>query len=397
MRILQITSSFPRWEEDYAGLFILQSAIALKGRGMEVEVIAPGAPGVPKNDVLKGIPVHRFTYVFPSGVQKLAYGGGILSNLKISWIARFEILPFFFTLFLKTLQLAKRFDVLHAHWIPTSLPVLLIARLVRKPIVLTVHETDPYHLTFLKTIYAFLLQKTDLVVCVSQAMKIEVLEMGVSSRKIAVVPNGVEVEEEVSSKSIESKDLKLQDSKDTQDFNLLWIGRMVEKKGIIHLIVGMKTIVKEFPQVSLTLVGDGVLRKELEIKSTSLGLQDHIRFEGEHHHREIPQFFEKSTLFVLPSLREPFGVVLLEAMAAGRAVVASRVGGITDIVLQDKTGILVPPKDPEALANAVIHLLKNKSLRKEMGREGERRVLEHYTWEKVAHQMEEVYKGLLNG
>jgi glycosyltransferase involved in cell wall biosynthesis len=389
MRVLIITSSFPRWEEDFAGIFILQMVKALKARGLDVEVISPGAFGVPKDEVLKDIPVHRFTYTFPPRLQKLAYQGGIPSNVKKSWIARLEVIPFLFSIFLKTLQYAKRIDLLHIHWIPISIPVLIVSRLIRKPTVMTVHGSDVYPQGFLKPLSSFLLRKTDRVICVSRSLREKVVELGVPLERVWIVPNGVEVGVERLREFEESSEPRL------QDLQLLWIGRMSEEKGLIDLLKGMKMIIRDFPKVSLILVGDGPLRRELEEKSRFLKIQDYIHFVGERPHGEIREFLRGSSLFVLPSLSEGLPTVLLEAMAFEKAVVATRVGGIPEIVQERKTGLLVPPSSPELLAKAVIHLLGNDRMRTQFGREGKQYVEVHFTWEKSAREIVKIYNSIV--
>jgi glycosyltransferase involved in cell wall biosynthesis len=389
LKVLLVTSSYPRRKGDFAGHFLQQYAEALKTRGNEIEMIVPGDPGVPKEEVQRGITIHRFTYAYPSHLQKLAYGRGIPTNLKNSWIARMELLPFLFAFFLKILRHSRKFDILHAHWIPMGFPTLLAARATQKPFILTVHGSDLYPGGFLKPFYRYILLKANRVVCVSRALKEKVVEMVGDSRRILDVPNGVKFQ------NFES--LRYEEEDELKEPILLWVGRMIEEKGLIILLKGMKNIVREFPKASLTLVGDGDLRNLLEEKTRSMGLMNHVHFAGEQPHHEIPRYLKASTLFILPSLKEGFGVVLLEAMSAEVAVVASRVGGISDIVLHERTGLLVPPEDSDALADAVILLLKNGIERKKMGREGRKRVLEHYTWEKVVQRMEEVYKSLLNG
>lgn len=382
MKVLMITTSFPRVEGDYSGHFILQMALALKERGLEVEVIAPGAPEIPNEEVLQGIPVHRFLYAFPPRLQKLAYEGGILSNLKRSWLARFEILPFFIAVFYKTFLFSKKAQLLHVHWIPTGYPVLLVSRFVRKPLVLTVHGSDLNSLGFLKPFYTFLLRKIDRTVCVSRSLKEGVIGLGISPSKVSVVPNGVELSDE-----------KISESR-TERFNLLWVGRMVVEKGLFDLLEGMKRIVREIPSATLTLVGEGPLRQELEKTALSLDLQDHIIFTGVRPHKDIKEFLRASTLFVLPSLSEGLPIVLLEAMAQERAVVATRVGGIPEVIQDGKTGLLIPPKSPDSLAMAVIRLLRDEKLRMDIGMEGRKRIEIDFSWGKRSEEMARVYDSL---
>ncbi len=143
------------------------------------------------------------------------------------------------------------------------------------------------------------------------------------------------------------------------------------------------------PRLALEVIGDGAERAELESLSRCSGLQDMIHFLGER--RDIPARLARASMFILPSLTEGVSLTLLEAMARGLPVVATRVGGNLEVVVDGKTGILVPPRDPAALAAAMVRLAQNPQLGQEMGRCGRERVEREFSIQEMVRQYEQEY------
>jgi len=163
------------------------------------------------------------------------------------------------------------------------------------------------------------------------------------------------------------------------------------QKGLEYIV---KALARLHPRrrVRLTVIGEdwgGVER--LRSLARSLGVEDRIVFRGLLSRDEVVRAYASAEVFVLPSLFEPFGIVLLEAMAAGLPIVASRVGGIVDVVEDGKTGLLVPSGNPEALADALEHLLSDPTLLEKMGDEGRMRA-PAYSWDQLSPRILEVYR-----
>lgn len=153
-----------------------------------------------------------------------------------------------------------------------------------------------------------------------------------------------------------------------------YVGVIQRIKGIEYLLRSIPSILPEFPNTKFILVGrekDPGLKAELEALSDTLGISERISFLG--HREDIPNIMKSIDLLVVPSLEEAFGFINIEAAAAGVPVVASRVGGIPEVVEDGVTGYLVPPKDPSAIAQAVNHLLGNPELRSQLGLQGRER------------------------
>jgi glycosyltransferase involved in cell wall biosynthesis len=176
---------------------------------------------------------------------------------------------------------------------------------------------------------------------------------------------------------------------------LLVVASLTQEKGIEVLLRAMLFVAPEFPDARLYLVGDGPLRPTLERLTGELGLETWVRFVGIQ--RDVRPFFAACDLALLPSLREGLGLAAIEAMAAGRAVVASSTGGIPEVVAEGETGLLVPPGDAQALAGAVISLLHNPERRRRMGAAGRQRALASFSLARAVSCLEALYEEFLSG
>ena len=172
------------------------------------------------------------------------------------------------------------------------------------------------------------------------------------------------------------------------------VGKMVPIKGHSTMISAAHEVIRAFPAAHFVMVGEGPLEAELRRQGRELSIQDHLHFIkawGE----EAWAWIRKFDLFVLPSLNEGMGRVLIEAMAQARPVIASRVGGIPEIVVDGRTGILVPPNDPKWLADAILKLLKDPDRGRRMGEEGKKRIDSRFSAETMVTRIDQLYQELL--
>ena len=176
---------------------------------------------------------------------------------------------------------------------------------------------------------------------------------------------------------------------------VLCIAAHNEKKALDVLLDAFAETRRTHPGVSLVLVGDGPLRRQLETHAASLGLGADVEFKGEKSRQEIVRLLRDCTFLVLPSRAEPFGMVVTEAMASRKAVIATRVGGIPEIIEHGRSGILVEADDPAALADAMATLLRDAGLRDTLAQAGFRRVLEHFAFTRMGERYVELFAFLL--
>jgi len=198
----------------------------------------------------------------------------------------------------------------------------------------------------------------------------------VPSKKIFVLHNGIDI----------AKFNVIKSSHRNSKKNQVVIGivcRLEPQKGIIYLLLAMRIILAKFPNAKLEIVGDGSLFRELVEYSKNLGISNSVKFFGKF--ADVIPFYKRMDVFVLPSLYEGFGIVLLEAMASGLPIVATNVDGINEVVVDGESGILIPPKNPEAIADAVLKIIENDQL-------SERLILRGYERAKSFDIKENVYK-----
>jgi glycosyltransferase involved in cell wall biosynthesis len=169
--------------------------------------------------------------------------------------------------------------------------------------------------------------------------------------------------------------------------------RLVPVKGIEYLIRAMRLVRAQIPQARLQIAGSGPEQARLQSEADQLGLDDCIEFLG--WQAPLQPWFEDWDVFALPSLEEAFGIAVLEAMAAGLPVVSTAVGGIPELVLNGRTGLLVPSRDPQSLATCLIQILRSPQLRREMGSAAQARALSQFSSERMVGSMRATYESLL--
>ena len=175
------------------------------------------------------------------------------------------------------------------------------------------------------------------------------------------------------------------------------MGRLAEKKGVNYLIESMPIVLKGMHDSKLIIVGDGPEKEKLVELTKTLNLKDNVAFVGSLMNEDLPKYYATADVFVGPSIvtktgdTEGLGVVFLEAIASGTCVIGSNVGGIPDIIINNKTGILVEEKNPYQLASAIVNLMENKMLQKKLIKNAISRIKNAYSWDKVAEKFAEVY------
>ena len=212
--------------------------------------------------------------------------------------------------------------------------------------------------------------------------------------KIVVIPNGINLRDFDIPYTKEECRRKLRLPRDKKI--LLFFGYLSPYKGPDVLVRTMSRVVKDVPDTELVFVGKGVMKNELEMISKRLGVEKNVKFAGFVEESLKALYYKAADVFVLPSTMstESFGIVNLEAMACSLPIIASRIGGVPDVVKDGENGLLVPPRDSEKLADAIIYLLENKGIRERMGKNGRKKV-EDYSWERIAEETEKVYEVLI--
>lgn len=225
------------------------------------------------------------------------------------------------------------------------------------------------------------------IIALTNFEKEVLISCGLQRRRIVVIPHGVAL---IPRRNGLRKRLGLENK-----FVILTVARFVAQKGHRYLIDSIPSVIRRFDAHYLMVGRESAILPSLREYSKRLNVDKNITFLTSLSDDDLSAAYTESDIFVLPSLYESFGMVLLEAMAAGKPVVATNVGGIAEIVEDGKTGIVVPPADPESLSIAVQSLLRSGELRSKLGEEAQRNVLENYRWSTVADRTEAVYEDAL--
>jgi glycosyltransferase involved in cell wall biosynthesis len=387
-RLLVLTSTFPRWKDDTDPPFVYELCLRLK-KHYDIHVLAPHYPGSAIEEKLAGLQVTRFRY-FMSSWEFLAYGtgGGILAKLKRS-PGYYGLIPFFFVgELISTIRILRRcrYDLIHAHWlIPQGLIAVIAIFLTsrRIPVLCTSHGGDLYGLKgWLPTrLKKWIITNSKALTVVSWSMREEVKGLVADHEKVHVIPMGTDLKNRfIPPKTRQNKG------------SLLFVGRLVEKKGLRYLIDALPLILKKHPQASLRIAGDGPEKGTLQSQSKRLGISDHVRFLGAVKNELLPALYQTSYVVVFPSViandgdREGFGLVLVEALGCECATVVTDLPAIQDIVVDGKTGFVVPQKNVQKLAEKIISLLDDPEMGQSVGKKGGRFVVERYDWDEIAKQ-----------
>jgi glycosyltransferase involved in cell wall biosynthesis len=306
MKVVVVTTSYPRAPGDVAGVFVQQAVEALRDEGVTVEVVSPAV-------------VRHYG---------IAYGDGIVNNLRRRpW--RVLALPLFLWQLARAVRrVGRNADVVHAHWLPCGVPALA----ARRPVVLQLWGSDVALARRLRWLFRPIVRRASLVVCASEALAEEGRRLG--ARAVRVIPAAVDVPEHLPDPD--------------EPPHLLYVGRLSEEKGVRDLAAAARGL-------PLVVVGDGPLRNELP---GALGFVPH---------EELGAYYARAAAVVVPSRREGYGMTAREAMAYGRPVVATSVGGLAEAVEDGVTGLLVPPGEPVALREALERVLADGELRERLG------------------------------
>jgi glycosyltransferase involved in cell wall biosynthesis len=341
--------------------------------------------------------LERFIAMLAEGLDKekydvevwcIAEGGSVADELKKAGVqVRVLGIPTYHSpsAILKLTREVKKAapDIIHTHGYFASTIGRIAAKLAGAPVVIThLHTTFSLRRFRNVAIDRFLNLFTDKIICISKEVRDTFINAGYRIEgKAVVIYTGVD-----------SRKYALSDHDGTHNV-LSIVASLFPHKGHAYLLEAVSMLAKDFPDLTLQVIGEGCLRNELEETCKALGLSSRVRFLGKRN--DIPELLSRSSLFVLPSLREGLGVAIIEAMASGLPVVASDVGGIKEVVADGLSGLLCPPGDAEALARAIRRLLSDPQMMERMGRRGREICEERFRVETMLEKVGTLYTELV--
>ncbi|MFP4458370.1 MAG: glycosyltransferase family 4 protein [Candidatus Zixiibacteriota bacterium] len=393
MKVCHVVTAFARNEKDQ---FITPWMISMlkqqQNIGIDNTVFAPAWKGL-KANIFEGIRVKRFRY-FIKKFEVFSHDNSFPSQIKNNFLyAPLGLfLLFFGAISLARLLKKEDFDLVHIHWpLPLSLMTVFLPKDL--PIVYTYYSAE---IVFFKNLAAPLrwffkgfIKKAKKHIVISSYTK-EIFHKNFPEFEVITIPACHQFPSEI-------RDAKFPEKK---PYRLLFVGRLVPRKGVRYLIEAMASLLEEI-DVELTIIGDGVLFDELSDLAETLKVNDKVEFFGFVSHEEKLKTYYNSDLFVLPACfddnndTEGLGMVLVEALSYGCPVIASKVGGIVDIVKDGKTGLLFEEKSPEAIKNAVLTIFEDPELYMRLARDGAEFVKAKFDSKNIAKRIIKVYESAI--
>ena len=371
MKILIVTSNYPRWSGDSTTPFVHNFARELVNQGVQVRVVAPHFKGAKYKDEMDGVEIRRFRYWLPESGQTVCYQGGALGNLKKSWLNKLKLpvlvaCEFFFTL-LQTLSWKPTW--INSHWlIPQGFLCALVSKLTGTKHVATIHGGDVLALDtrFLRKFKAFTLKHSDIVTVNSSVTKAKAEAISPSTvSNLVLLPTGILAIPELNKDEVSA--VRTQLLPEPKEFLLLFVGRVNEEKGVKELIEATKILLTDGYSVHLAVVGRGHQEQQFKALVGELNIESSVTFVGWVNFSEIYHYYAAADIFIGPSKRaengavEAQGLTFVEAMLAGCKVVGTNSGGIPDAVIDGKTGWLAEPGNAISLSNKIKRALDNES------------------------------------
>lgn len=391
LRVGVVTTSFPLKTQPYSGIFIARLLRALPQNVGPCVVVPAGNNGEGVEILEKEVEIHPFRYA-PWRYQLLArQPGGVpvaLSGNK--WI--YLLIPtFLLSMAITCLRVSRHIDLFHANWSVAGMVAGIVGRLVKKPVLTTLRgedvnraETSLIYATILKA--ALLLSHRVIVVsdAIGQALRAKYPD---HHQKIAMIPNGVE-----------SDLLDIQrtgNNVGSRSLSLLAVGALIKRKAVNNIIEALSYI-NVSPPPSLTVVGDGPELRYLERLAKEMNVYRNVNFIGAVDPDDVQRYLSGADIFVFASLSEGRPNVILEAMAAGLPIVASRIDGVTELIVDGRNGMLFAPGDARELAQKLEALIEGSVSRSTLGASARNYIVENkLTWSQTGRRYVEMYEQCL--
>ncbi|OGX68620.1 MAG: glycosyl transferase family 1, partial [Paenibacillus sp. RIFOXYA1_FULL_44_5] len=355
----------------------------LASLGKEVHILTSHVDGYPNEEVIQGIHIHRVKTYQRKRVEFMDW----IFQLNLAMVDAFRSWG----------DEGHTFSIIHAHdWLVAS-AAETIKQLSKLPLVVTIHATEygrnrGIYSEQQKRIHYLeenLCAKSDQIICCSSYMQEEIGRLFSPQNAVHMVPNGVEP----SLMMISEIELEWRRQfAEPHEQIVFFVGRLVQEKGVHILLESIPEILNRVPAVKFVIAGTGPMSEELKRMAAAKNIAKHVVFTGFVEDQLRNQLFAVSSVAVFPSLYEPFGIVALEAMAAGVPLIVSHTGGLKDIVEHGKTGFTIPPYHASELADHIVKILLDEGLAQSMAQQAYAKVVRHFNWGSIAEQTQSIYE-----
>ena len=358
-------------------------AKALVQQNHEVHLFTLDFPGSPNYEEMDGVKVYRAS-------TELGHPN------FLTWVLLFN---HFLAKRMADVSQSVDFDVIHVHDWLAAFSGISFKHYVKKPMVLTVHSTEVGRAQGLHSPDSFSINgiewwatyEADRVIVCSQSMKNEICgHFNLPLDKVDVIPNAIDPTKYQT--SVDRGSVRQRYEVGYGEKLILCVGRLVPQKGTEYFIRAIPHIAKRYPEAKFIIVGEGWSRDILEAEARASGQNRKIQFTGFASDKEVIDLMTSADVLIVPSVYEPFGIVALEGMATGVPVVASQVGGLSEVIEHDRTGLFVYPRSPESIAWGIDRILSDPDHAKWLTKNAKDILNKDYSWEAVAMKTVDVYR-----
>jgi glycosyltransferase involved in cell wall biosynthesis len=398
--VVMLTTSYPRFPGDTIGTFMEPIAKGLAARGHDIHVVLPWHPRLARGAVEDGVHFHPYRYAPHPDLNVFGYAAALQADVHLRRAA-YAAAPLALAASWRALRRVAAnvgATLLHGHWIIPSGAVVTAAGL-GLPTVISLHGSDVYvaeRHTFARVAARSALRRLDWLTACSDDLRDRMIALGADASRAVTIPYGVDAQRFRPDAALRVEGRRAMGA-DPDDMVLFTAGRFVRKKGFEYLIDAVGQLAPRWPALRLVIGGGGDLEAELRQRAEARGVAGRVSFPGVLTQDAVAACLAGADVAVVPSVRDDAGNVdglpntVMEALASGTAVVATRVGGIPSVIDHGRTGWLVAERDAAALEGALDHLLAHADVRHGLGSAARADVLGRRTWEMVAEAFEQVY------
>lgn len=392
MKICLFSSVYALSESDKHAAFLVECNQHLLDQGHEIHVLAPSFRGLGSH-VVKGVKVHRFRYFFERW-EHLTHGEGAPNRIRNPlYLALAGIYVLMGAIAAVRLCQKEKFDLIHVHWpFPHAIWGWCVQLFYKTPMVLIFHGAElllSKRFPFVNPVLKFFIKRSSGLSCNSNYTAAQLKRL--TGQDINIIPYGASIEVKAVKEKKENSELTVNEL----NKRVLFVGRLIERKGIPYLIEAMQAVIaaSDLTNVVLDIVGSGPEKLPAEALVKDLGLQNNVVFHDVVSDEKLCELYQSASVFVLPAIvdskgdTEGLGVVLVEAMSFMVPVIASRVGGITDVVIDDETGLLVPEKNIAALSAAIKRMLTHPDLGTRLSSQAMKHVKSYFDWDRIVNEL----------
>jgi glycosyltransferase involved in cell wall biosynthesis len=391
LKIVVITHNYIRHRDDLTALYLHRLSSGLVNQGMDVVVVCPHAAGLLQEETIDGVRIKRFGYPFAK-LKSIVYAGNMHEVVGRSAIAKFVFLSFLRSFYRTARRICReeKADLIWANWwIPPGLVAARIGARMKIPVVISSHGTDISLLDrggILSLLSRYVYKRATGATVVSNFLKDKLLAHveSISPSDVAVIPMPVGME-----------NFPRTPPPHNEVPILLSVARFMRQKRLDDVITAAERIAGEDFDFRMRMVGEGPLENELKDSVRAKGLAAVVEFIPLVDQKRLGELYRQSDAVVLASEGEGFGLVLVEAGLTGRPVIASRSGGIADIIEDEYNGLMFDVGDVGALAACIKRILSDRSLREELGDNGYVRAMERFSTPVLVGRMNDFFRSLI--